>query len=184
MALVINNKSKKKPTGGFLFPEGIHRVVITAQEDKINEFEGPKKGNHYHNLTLKFGNNKNLFAKVDYMDSEDNLIPRGYNFLLALTEILKKANEDNEDLLEKLETTDSNKVINKLIKDKTHFYVETVIFENEDKEKFAFLSLTTEPVYTLEEAEELAKKRKKDIIKYEAQESTSKEQPEDEDDDL
>ena len=57
-------------------------------------------------------------ARIYYQNEEGDIVPEGYNFLLALTNIAKKAFEDDERLLRKLEDADSNQVIGKLIKEK------------------------------------------------------------------
>jgi hypothetical protein len=191
MALKLPKGAKPKPTGFlYLKEEGLYKVVITANEDKTDENKDSKRYNYnFHSLRFQFENNRGSVARIYYQNEEGDIVPEGYNFLLALANIAKKAFSDDEKLLKKIEEADSNQIIGKLIKEKVSFYVATKnsIYQGNDTTN---INTYIDPIATLEEAEDVAEKKKMQIIslveekKTKEVEEDSSEEYEDEDDDL
>jgi hypothetical protein len=189
MALRLPKNAEKKATGGlFLKEEGLYKVLIIQNEDKVDENKESKRFDyHFHNLKFQFENGRSIFARVYYQNQEGDIVPEGYNFILALTNLLKEAFADDQKLLKKLEEADSNQIIGKLIKEKITFYIATKnsIFNGGD---ITNINTFIDPIATLEEAEELAKKRKLKVVSLKeetkASKESSKEDEEDDDDDL
>jgi hypothetical protein len=165
MALKLPKNAEKKATGFlYLKEEGLYKVVLVGNEDAVDEKkESKRKGYNYHFLKFQFENNRTSMARIYYQNEEGDIVPEGYNFLLALTNIAKKAFEDDERLLKKLEDADSNQVIGKLIKEKVTFYVATKnsIYQGNDATN---INTFIDPLATLEDAEEFAEKRKMKIV--------------------
>jgi len=165
MALKLPKNAEKKATGFlYLKEEGLYKVVMTGNEDAVDEKEGSKrKGYSYHSIKFQFENNRTTMARIYYQNEEDDIVPEGYNFLLALKNIAKKAFEDDERILRKLEEADSNQIIGKLIKEKIPFYVATrnSIYQGNDTTN---INTFIDPLATLQEAEEFAEKKKMKIV--------------------
>lgn len=181
MALKLEKNAEKKPTGGMVLEDGLYRVILTSNEDKEDEKEGSKRlGYQFHNLKFTFENNKSLFARIYYMNQEGDIVPEGYNFILGLKKILIQALGD-ERLIEKVENADSNQIINRLIKDKVGFYIATRkgIYNGSD---ITNINTFIDPIATLREAEELADKRKLQVITLAANENSNDDVQEIEDD--
>lgn len=190
MALKLPKNAEKKATGFlYLKEEGLYKVVLAGNEDAVDEKkESKRKGYNYHSLKFQFENNRTTMARIYYQNEEGDIVPEGYNFLLALTNIAKKAFEDDERLLRKLEDADSNQVIGKLIKEKVTFYVATKnsIYQGNDTTN---INTYIDPLATLHDAEEFAEKRKMKIVSLLEEEKgkkaskQSKQEEEDDDDD-
>lgn len=190
MALKLPKNAEKKATGFlYLKEEGLYKVVLAGNEDAVDEKkESKRKGYNYHSLKFQFENNRTTMARIYYQNEEGDIVPEGYNFLLALTNIAKKAFEDDERLLRKLEDADSNQVIGKLIKEKVTFYVATKnsIYQGNDTTN---INTYVDPLATLHDAEEFAEKKKMKIVSLLEEEKgkkaskQSKQEEEDDDDD-
>lgn len=192
MALKLPKNAEKKATGFlYLKEEGLYKVVMTGNEDAVDEKEGSKrKGYSYHSIKFQFENNRTTMARIYYQNEEGDIVPEGYNFLLALANIAKKAFEDDERLLRKLEEADSNQIIGKLIKEKIPFYVATrnSIYQGNDTTN---INTFIDPLATLQDAEEFAEKKKMKIISLleekenkASKQSKQEEDYDDDDDDL
>jgi hypothetical protein len=182
MPLKFEKDSKKKNVNGIILENGIYKVKIIENEDKEDEGEKSKrKGYFFHNLRMTFENNKSIFCRVYYQNEEGNIVPAGYNFLLGLKNVLLE-NTDDPGKKEKIETADTNKIIDKLIKDKIHFYVATKLgkFNGED---ITNINTFIEPMASLQEAEEMGEKKKLNVKSLLKEEDEAVEAEIDDDDD-
>lgn len=191
MPLVLPKDAKPKPTGGvFLKDEGYYKVTIVAQKDQEDESQKSKRYKwRMHNLTFQLENNKKIFARVYYQNDEGDIDAAGYNFILALKKVLEQA-KDSEAFSKKLENANSNQIIDKLIKDKIEFYIETKnsIYEGTDRTN---VNTFSDPIFSLRDAEEEALKKKlkvnsllEDETNEDLDESTEESDDFDDDDDL
>lgn len=187
MALKLPKNAEKKPTGSlFLKEEGLYRVTIIENDDKVDDKEDSKrKGYSFHNLKFKLENDKSIFARIYYQNEEGDLVPEGYNFILDLTNIVKRSmkEEGDEKGLRKLEDADSNKVINYMIKEKISFYIATKnsTYQGTDRTN---VNTFVSPLGTLEEAEEFAEKKKTKVIHLATETKETAPEANDDDDDL
>ena len=181
MPLVLPKDAKPKPTGGtFLKKEGYYKVTIVSQKDQEDTSEKSKRYKwKLHNLRLKLENGKSLFTRVYYQNDEGDIDPSGYNFILALKKVLQEA-KDNEAFTKKLENADSNKIIDKLIKDKIEFYIETKNSTYNGTER-TNVNTFSDPIFSLRDAEEAAKKSKLSVINLLEEKEEKKKETNDED---
>ncbi|NCU41506.1 MAG: hypothetical protein EOM19_02140 [Candidatus Moranbacteria bacterium] len=183
MALKLPKGAEKKPTGFlYLEKEGLYKVTISENEDKVDENEKSKRhGYSFHSLRFKFENGRTSMARIYYKNEEEDIVPEGYNFILALAKIAKNAYEGDERMIAKIEGADSNKIIELLIKEKIPFYIATKnsIYQGTDVTN---VNSFIDPIATLEEAEEFAEKKKTEVVTLEekkAKKTTRKEAEED-----
>jgi hypothetical protein len=187
MALKLPKNAEKKPMGMFyLEKEGIYKFLITENEDKVDTKEGSKrKGYSLHVLKIKAENEKTTLMRIYYQNEEGNIVPEGYNFIIDLKTIISNSakEEGNEKLLKKLEDADSNKVIDYFIKNAIPIYLATKnsIYNGENTTN---INSYIPPMGSLEEAEEVAEKKKLTVIHLETKKEIAPEAEDDGDDDL
>jgi len=186
MGLKLPKDATRKRTGGMVLEDGLYLVKLTSQEDKKDEKEGSKrKGYSFHNMKFTFENKKGLFARVYYLNEEGDIDPAGYNFILSLREVLNAYYADDPNMLAKILESDSNKILNALIKHKIPFYIATKkgIYNGDD---ITNVNTYVDAVATLSEAEEIAEKLKLPItsLKPVEKEQVAVEDEEEEEDDL
>lgn len=184
MALKLPKDAQRKKTG-WTTPDGLYKVLLVGQEDKKDENKDSKrKGYSFHNLKIQFENKKTLFARVYYLNDENDIDPIGYNFILSLRNVLNAAYADDPNKLAKIAEADSNKILDSLIKNKIPFYIATrnSIYQGEDTTN---INTFIDAIPTLEEAEEVSKKRELPIqsLLPQKDETSDGDSAEEEDDD-
>lgn len=189
MALILNRDDKlKNDFTDFIGEDGIYRVTILENEDKIDDFDNSnKKGFHYHNLKIAFENGRTKFLKIYYMNAEGDIEPTGYNFLLSLRNILVKQYEDEGKSTDKIYSADSNRILGVFIKNKISIYLGFRQNKWQDNVYFNMNNFVL-PSGNLRDAEAEAERRKLKVISLEKAEPLKEEDFEDfdefEEDDL
>ena len=164
MALKLPKQAEKKRTGGMILEDAFYKVRLGSQKDDKDTKESSKRFKYsFHNMKFIFENNKGLFARVYYQNDEGDIVPEGFNFLLSLRNVLEEHFADDEAKLEKIAGSDSNRILNTLIKYKIPFYIATrkSLYNGED---ITNINTYVDAVATLEKAEEEAETRKLSII--------------------
>lgn len=176
MALPLPKTAKKKSVSYKLPKDGAYLIKIKQAEDKIDDFENSKrKGNHYYNLRIEHENGRIRFERIDYLNKEGDTMPFGYNFLIAMREILFQADEVPQKLKDDLENKDdldSDDIFRELIQNNVRFYA---VFRNSKYEGQTYTGLNNffDPFYTLDDdVKEDLEKRKLEVVELEKTEKS------------
>jgi hypothetical protein len=184
MPITFTKDAEKKPQKVTLVEEGIYKMRLMSNEDKVDTNEKSKrKGFKLHALSVELENTDRIFINAYYENNEGDIVPEGYNYLLSLKNVLKDHYSKDEKMIKKLnEDVSSDKFINRLISDKVWFYG---VIKNNTYLGVERSNVNTyeDAVYTLEQAQEIAEKRKIDIKTLTEKKKESNQTQEEEDDD-
>lgn len=188
MPLPLPREAKKVSTTYLLPEDGIYKVVLKTYEDKIDEFPdtaervNKRKGNSFYNFRFEFENGRSRFERVDYLNKEGYKEPNGYNFILAMREVLFNAEEVPSKLKEVLKNKElnSDEIFAEIKKYEVPFYVAYRNTKANNGETYTNINNFIDPFYELtDEIEEIMTKKKIKFVMLEKATSDSSEYNED-----